>query len=359
MLYRCYAIGPFLLGTISLGLSVAGSLWCRTFEVEIVNSIPNSNGIIPKFETGIFLYRDTEFIVNEDNQGLVIERFDTCKPYDGDAWNDTEWKVAALTQLASWFIAFILVTNLFFAACCQCTVWYYRGIGAYFWLLVTVLDGMIFWAMQSNLCNGNNPLLGEEFDTLSYPPQSCTFGITAWFVVGSLIGYFFTGILCFILGRTETATSTKNTKEIEAVASEQKTSAFGIFLCWKTKDKDDENDDVAVIGEEEKQNSTHAKDEIGTLDLTREDDEAVVGLVASDDEAEEFASTAAGSTSAGQITDEENSKASDNVTSEEDSAPLDESVEIDVGVGGSIMVEARTGSTTPYDHLLISGKFDK
>ena len=68
-----YALGPCLTGTISLGLSVAGSLWCRTFAVELAHTVPVSpSGSIPQFETGIFLYRATEFLVTDNSMGLTI-----------------------------------------------------------------------------------------------------------------------------------------------------------------------------------------------------------------------------------------------------------------------------------------------
>ena len=68
-----YVLGQCLTGTIALGLSVAGALWCRTFAVELAHTVPVSpSGSIPQFETGIFLYRATEFLVTDNSMGLTI-----------------------------------------------------------------------------------------------------------------------------------------------------------------------------------------------------------------------------------------------------------------------------------------------
>ena len=332
--------GPCLMGTISLGLSVAGSLWCRTFEMELTNTVPYANsGSIPKFETGIFLHRDTDFIVTDNALSLIVEPQDTCISYSEDAWNDPQWKTAALTQLASWFIAAILVINLFFAAFCPCGVWYYRGMGACFGLVVTILDGMIFLAMESALCSGSNPHLQEEVDTSIYSPQSCTFGTTAWFVVGSLIGYSITGGLCFWLGLSSDRASETRKEEscagdmdktsiADEDAAEKKSVFSRVFFCFRTKTTDDSVNDVVDRGDEEKQNDTFTGDEIngdvaglGASDI----DNIKVENIAADDEGGDFASNR------DEGADDEHSGKIDESVAEEDWLPFNESVEVDVG----------------------------
>ena len=306
--------------------------------MELTNTVPNSNsGSVPKFETGIFLYRDTDFTATDNALGLLVEPQGSCISYSGDAWNDPQWKTAALTQLASWFIAAILVINLFFASFCPCGVWYYRGMGACFGLVVTILNGMIFLAMESALCSASNPFLQEEVDTSIYSPQSCTLGTTSWFVVASLVGYFITGGLCVWLGMSsdranQSSTEKSNSGDMDKTSMDdedavEKKSVFSrVFFCFKRKTIDESVNNVEDRGDEERQNNTFTGDEISG---------DIAGLVASDnDDVEDIAANAEGDDLASnrdEGADDENNGKIDDSLAEEDWQPFNESIEVDVG----------------------------
>ena len=177
-----------------------------------------------------------------------------------------------------------------------------------------------------------------------------------------------TGILCFLLGMSSrqqgSQTSKETTNDMEKLSDDgvddvEKKSVFsGIFFCFKKKEPNDNNDNQLLeSGDEEKQNDTFTADEIS-------DD--MVGLVAAFDENgedENIASDAAADASRTNLDesadDGDNAKIVDEEgSSEEDWHPFNESVEIDVGSSGSIMVAASTGVSS-NEHTLLSGTFGK
>jgi len=339
--------------------------------MEVADSGINvaDGSIVPHFETGIFSYRQAEFSVSSDTLGVVITETGTCKPYSGmdGAFDDVAWKVAALTQLGSWFIAVILISNLGLASCCSCTDWYFRGIGVAFWCVVCVLDGVLFWAMRSDLCNANNPALREQLDTVRYEPSPCEFGTTAWFVVGSVIGYFLTGFLCFmVVQMSDTKASTNpastETKLVDSDDMERNAFFMSIFFCFRKKD--DASDEE--IG------NNAPNDEDKTQDVTRDSDGMVV-LVEIDDDVDDFVSAAAESDNndeqaetnvettaevGANVETTEEAGANDKAIVEDDWDPFEESLEVDVGLEGAIKVEHVTsGVGQTENHSVLSGSF--
>jgi len=169
-------------------------------------------------ETGIFTFRAIAGInLDTDNGNLDLIVQDSCVAYPGELarWLDGGWKGAIVTQAIGWFLALIIIGILFSAACCQCHKNFFRGIGAFILLVLCVFNGMIFIAMNSNLCT-NNPLLWIL--PLDYPDafvggpgsltSSCKLGPASTMSIISTVCYFLSGIACCFLGRDDKKAAT-------------------------------------------------------------------------------------------------------------------------------------------------------
>ena len=183
-----------------------------------------------------------------------------------------------------------------------------------------------------------------------------------------------TGILCFLLGMSSrqqgSQTSKETTNDMEKLSDDgvdevKKKSVFsGVFFCCKKKVPNDNNDNQLLeSGDEEKQNDTFTADEISddmvglvaAFDENGEDENIASDAAAAEDDDDDASRTnldeSADDGVNTKIVDEEGS-------SEEDWHPFNESVEIDVGSSGSIMVAASTGVSS-NEHTLLSGTFGK
>jgi Na+-transporting methylmalonyl-CoA/oxaloacetate decarboxylase gamma subunit len=198
--------------TDSNSLSLANGCRCRTFEIKPLDSTLE----LPNFYTGIFLYEKIKGFVLDANTGEIYLQ-DSCQQFPADVQTDARWRSARGLQYAGWATGMALTLTLFVSACSGCSQKVYRAIGCLYLLICCLFTGLIFLALDSDLCKDNyvlNDYLPSRYpmtwDKLGNPytlyRSDCEIGNGAIMIILACIGYFMTGISTCWLRRKEPRT---------------------------------------------------------------------------------------------------------------------------------------------------------